>query len=237
MLTHPKRIIGLFLLSFLCYGVFCGIFASEEGSTKVDPQTALKMLKEGNERFLAQSLENPRQRLDRALETATHGQRPFATILSCSDSRVPLEIIFDQGIGDLFVIRVAGNVSGESQIGSIEYGVAHAGTQLVVVLGHTQCGAIAAACTGGGREGSVEALMDMIQPAVERTEKTTGQSGFEIMEACCEENVRYQIEKLLKGSEALQEAVDSGELLVIGGIYNVETGKVQFFDQKTDDNQ
>jgi carbonic anhydrase len=207
------------------------------GTAGVSPSDALKRLQEGNERFVSGKAEHPHSQTDRAKEAAEHGQHPFATILACSDSRVPLEVVFDQGIGDIFAIKVAGNVSGASQLGSIEYGVAHTGTALVVVLGHSKCGAVTAACTGGGHEGNIESLMQAIAPAVQRINMTTGKSGQEIVEPTCLANVYYQIEQLFAGSEILRKAVAEKRVQVIGAVYDIETGSVQFYGShpKTDD--
>ena len=212
------------------------VFASDHGESaqKVAPQEALQMLMDGNARFVAGNLTHPHETIERARETATNGQHPFVTVLSCSDSRVPPNIIFDQGIGDIFAIRVAGNVVGSHELGSIEYGVEHAGTRLCVVLGHTKCGAVTAACTGGGNEGNVKSLMRAIRPAVARTRtemevetSKTGKDVKEIIEACAIQNVIYQIETLYKESEILREAVQKGELLIVGAIYDIESGKVE----------
>ena len=209
--------------------------ASEhDASAGVAPEEALKLLREGNERFVQEKAEHPNSLLDRVHETAEHGQHPFVTILSCSDSRVPLETIFDQGIGDIFVIRVAGNVSGDGQLGSIEYGVAHTGTRLCVVLGHTKCGAITAACTDGGHEGKVEHLMKAIAPAVKRTEAKTGKKGIDAVPDCCKENVYLQIESLYRDSKILRDAVSNGNLVIVGAIYDIDTGKVEFLGQHPD---
>ena len=189
---------------------------------------ALQILREGNSRFVAGQREHPREFLTRAQETAEQGQRPIATFLSCSDSRVPLEIIFDQHIGDLFSIRVVGNICRDSQLGSIEFGVKYLETPLCVVLGHTNCGAITAACTGQGLEENVQSLMHSIHAAVERAEESTGKTGSEIIEVCCVENVFVQIETMILKSSVLRNAVRSGELSIIGAVYDIETGVVTF---------
>ncbi len=204
---------------------------AHEEHPKVSPEQAILWLQEGNARFLAGKVSHPHEELAQAKETAQKGQHPFATILSCSDSRVPLDVIFDRGIGDIFSIRVAGNVNGEAQAGSIEYGVEHCGTRLCVVLGHTQCGAITAACTGGGHEGNIKRLMYQIEPAVKRTEKATGKKGKEIIEECCRENIFCQIDSLLRSSEILREAVEKKELMIVGAVYHIETGNVEFLGQ------
>jgi len=158
------------------------------------------------------------------------------TILSCSDSRVPLNIIFDQGIGDIFSICVAGNLVGEHGLGSIEFGVAQLGTPLCVVLGHTQCAALIAACTAGGNAdggngGNITSLMQAIRPAVQRAENETGKTGKEIAEPCARHNVFYQIEVLCKRSAILRETVQSGQLLIVGAMYDIENGTVEILGQ------
>jgi carbonic anhydrase len=195
---------------------------------KITKEQALKTLIEGNARFVAGKRNHPNEFLTRAQETAEYGQRPIATFLSCSDSRVPLEIIFDQNLGDIFSIRVVGNVCRYSQLGSIEFGVKYLETQLCVVLGHTKCGAVTAACTGQGLEKNVQFLMRAINPALERAQASTGKTGSEIIEVCCIENVFVQIETMFKKSNVLREAARKGELSIIGAVYDIETGLVTF---------
>ena len=195
---------------------------------KMIPSQALLILQEGNARFTIGKREHPTEFLARARETAEQGQRPIATILSCSDSRVPLEIIFDQGIGDLFSIRIVGNVCRESQLGSIEFGISDAGTSLCVILGHTKCGAITAACTGNSVAANLHTLLADIRPAVERAEAVTGKTGEAIIEACCLENIYLQMEVLFRKSAIVREYVRKGELAVVGAVYDIETGAVTF---------
>jgi carbonic anhydrase len=214
---------------FLCSVSF--LSAAEHHGSGVSADAALTLLKEGNARFTAEKEQHPNEKLDRVRSTAEHGQHPFATILACSDSRVPLEVIFDQGIGDIFAIKTAGNTSGRPQLGSIEYGVAHTGTRLVVVLGHTKCGAITAACTDGGHEGSIEFLVKAIAPAVKKTETKTGKSGKDIIPDCCKENVFHQIESIFRNSEIVRTAVAKGDTKVIAALYDIDTGKVEFFGE------
>ncbi|MDR3110127.1 MAG: carbonic anhydrase [Planctomycetaceae bacterium] len=222
---------SFFITIFVC-SLFVLPFAfaanHHDSTPKVEPAAALQKLQEGNSRFVVGNTQHPNANTDCAKETAEHGQHPFATILCCSDSRVPLSVVFDQGIGDIFSVCAAGNVTGPAQNGSIEYGVAHTGTRLVVVLGHTKCGAVTAACTNGGHECNIETLMRAIAPAVKRTEASTGKTGAEIIEPCCKENVYLQIEQLYRCSEILREAARSGELQIVGAIYDVSTGKVDF---------
>jgi len=205
--------------------------------SKITQEQALQILKEGNARFVAGKRDHPREFLTRAQETAEHGQRPIATFLSCCDSRVPLEIIFGQNIGDLFSIRVVGNICRDSQLGSMEFGVKYLETPLCVVLGHTKCGAVTAACTGRGLEENVQALMRSIQPAVERARASTGKTGHDLIEPCCIENIFVQIETMFKKSIVLREAVCRGELSILGAVYDIETGLVTFLGQHPQNEQ
>jgi len=187
----------------------------------------LQLLQEGNARFAAGKLKS-HDHLARARETAEKGQHPMVTILSCSDSRVPPEIVFDQGIGDVFSVRIAGNVCQTSQLGAIEFGTKYLGTPLCVVLGHTKCGAVVAACTGAKLEENIQSLVDSICPAKDKTEAKAGKTGNEIVEDCCEENIFMQIEDMLKKSAVLREMVHKGDLAIIGANYDLETGVVKF---------
>ena len=203
---------------------------------KTTADQVLQILKEGNARFVAGKRESYNF-LERAYETAKYGQHPIATILSCSDSRVPVEIIFDQNIGDIFSVRVAGNTCGDSQLGSIEFGVKYLGSQLCVVLGHTKCGAVIAACTKPELEENIQALVQSISPAVERTQTLTGKTGNEIVEACSEENIFVQIETMFKKSGILREAAQKGELSIVGAVYDIETGIVTFLGEHPQNEQ
>lgn len=194
----------------------------------IPPDKALKILQDGNARFVEGKRLHPYEFLTRAQETAEQGQRPIATILSCSDSRVPLEIIFDQNLGDIFSIRVVGNICRDSQLGSIEFGVRHLGTRLCVVLGHTKCGAVTAACTGADLEENIQSLMLSIAPAIERAQTLTGKTGGDIIEVCCLENVFVQMETMFAKSDILRRAVYHGDLMLVGAVYDIESGVVTF---------
>jgi len=204
----------------------------EKSAEKPTAELAQKRLEEGNVRFQNQQRRLPNSGLSRVRETAKDGQHPFVTMLSCSDSRVPLEVVFDQGIGDIFVIRVAGNVAGDSEIGSIEYGVEHVGTPLLVVLGHTKCGAVTAAATHAHTEGSITKLVERIQPAVEKVTKDTPEiTAEELVKKATVENVWESIKNLMKKSEILRHCVKEDKLRVVGAIYNVETGAVEWLGE------
>ena len=187
---------------------------------------ALELLKEGNSRFTANN-EVKRDLLNQVNETSA-GQYPFAVVLSCIDSRVPVETIFDQGIGDVFSARVAGNVINEDVLGSIEYGCKVAGSKVVVVLGHSKCGAVTAACKGV-ELGNITALLSKIQPAVNEIKKTTDEFDAAAIESVAVKNVELSIEQIRSESPILSEMESKGEIIIVGAIYDVENGKVVWF--------
>ena len=199
-----------------------------------DPTEALERLRAGNARFVANELSLPKPDVERA--RLASGQTPFAVILGCSDSRVPTEIVFDQGLGDLFVIRVAGNIVAPSQIGSIEFAAQKFGTKLVVVLGHTHCGAVEATVEELQRPAekqsrNIAAIVGRIRPSVmDLMESGDAMDYEELVNKAVRENVRYSANALRHGSEVIEELIDSGELLVVGAEYSLDTGVVEFFD-------
>jgi carbonic anhydrase len=198
------------------------------------PEDAARGLKEGNARFAAQHPSHPNAGAARRTETAK-GQRPFATVVACSDSRVPVEVLFDRGIGDLFVIRVAGNVCGPTEIGSVEYAVQHLKTPLVVVMGHSQCGAVIAAVDGSQAPGSLPAIVDLIRPAVARAR--TAQPGLSheaLVAAAIRENVWQGLTDLLTQSSILREAVASKQVQVVGALYDIQSGQVAWLGPPPD---
>jgi len=192
----------------------------------VAPTEAISKLKEGNGRYTSGSLQHPGQTTERRTELAKT-QHPFATIISCSDSRVPPEIVFDQGLGDLFIVRVAGNVINDEGLGSIEYSVDHLGTRLILVLGHQSCGAVQAAkeTIAAKAPGHIESLVTAIKPAVEATAKDD-------LETTVKANVKNVVKALRSSTPILKAKVDSAEIQVIGGYYSLDTGAVTFLDQK-----
>lgn len=202
----------------------------------VDALAALERLRAGNQRFAAdvRSLDAMLSHTRRA--ELAKGQQPFAIILGCSDSRVPAEIVFDQGLGDLFVIRVAGNVVAASQVGSVEFAAAQFGTRLVVVLGHTQCGAIAATVQELMRPSepqsrNIRSIVDRIRPAVEGLLPTElSRDGNALVAAAVRANVRASANQLRHGSAILENLIEHEGLLVVGAEYSLETGLVDFFD-------
>lgn len=194
-----------------------------EAQTKpqpVSPDEALQRILEGNKRFVAEKRQNLQFR-SRIQQTAT-AQYPFAAILSCADSRVPAEIVMDQGLGDLFVVRVAGNVASESGIGSLEFSAAVLGTQLLVVIGHERCGAVAAAVKGDPLPGRIGIFVEEIKPAVRSVQ---GRPGDPVDNAVVA-NVKYQVNKLKEGSSILSNLVAEGKLKIVGCRYDLDTGEL-----------
>ncbi|MBD2356262.1 carbonic anhydrase [Tolypothrix sp. FACHB-123] len=187
----------------------------------VNPQTALNRLIAGNQRFTRGKRLLPRQSKFRLQETVA-AQYPFAAILGCADSRVPAEIVFDQGLGDLFVVRVAGNIASPEAIGSLEYATSVLGTQLILVLGHAKCGAVHAAVEGKPLPGRIGAFVEEIKPAVEIAKKKNGSLEANTIIA----NVQYQAEHLAERSTILGNLIQQGKLKIVGGYYDLATGKV-----------
>ena len=189
---------------------------------------ALQRLRDGNYRF-AHSEENNLQSVNQARRAElVDGQSPFAVIVACSDSRVPVELLFDQGLGDLFVIRVAGNIVAPSQIGSVEFAAAQLGTKLVVVLGHSNCGAVEATLKELSkqqetRSPNLQSIVNRIRPAVELLDNPS-------LHTAVVANVRNSVERLRGRSKLLKALIESGELTVVGAQYSIESGVVDFFD-------
>ena len=200
----------------------------------VPAREALALLREGNRRFVA-DLRNPESLHARRIELAA-GQAPFAAILGCSDSRVPVEIVFDQGLGDLFVIRVAGNIVAPSQVGSVEFAAEQFGTRLVVVLGHSRCGAIGATLEQLQRpkenqSRNLHSIVDLIRPSVEDLLATDLRFNLdELVHQAVRANIRASVNHLRHGSEVIEQLVHNDGLLVVGAEYSLETGMVDFFD-------
>jgi carbonic anhydrase len=197
---------------------------------------ALVRLREGNQRFVMNETTTTTLSSRHRRAALVAGQAPFGIILGCSDSRVPAELVFDQGFGDLFVIRVAGNVVAPSQIGSVEFAAARFGTRLVVVMGHSQCGAIIATVEEllGGRTNESQGLrsiVDRVRPSVEALLPSQGEMDREgLVRAAIRANVRASAEQLRHGSELLEQLIQREGFLVVGAEYSLETGVVTFFD-------
>ena len=190
---------------------------------QLTPNQALTHLLRGNELFVAGWPDHPNQSAQRRRAVSDSGQQPFAIILSCADSRVPPEIIFDQGLGDLFVIRVAGNVLDEIILGTIEYAVEHMHTPLVMVLGHDKCGAITAAVERVPIPSHVQAVLEALQPALLLAE---GQEGDQVSTAI-DANVRYAVKTLQDSEPVLMDACAAGQLRIVGARYDLDTGEVK----------
>lgn len=203
---------------------------TKEMQNAISPNMALELLKDGNKRFVS-NLKINRNLLQQANETSD-GQHPFAVILSCIDSRTSAELIFDQGLGDIFSIRIAGNIINDDILGSMEFGCKVAGAKIIVVLGHTNCGAVKGACDNV-ELGNLSTLIHKIKPAVElevgtianRTSKNTI-----FVERVAELNVRLSVKNILLNSPIIAEMVKAGDIGIVGGIHNIATGAVTFFE-------
>lgn len=203
---------------------------SKETQSSLTPQLAFQILRDGNERFVS-NLRINRNLLQQVNETSA-GQFPFATILSCMDSRTSAELIFDQGLGDIFSIRIAGNVLNEDIVGSMEFATKVVGTKIILVLGHTKCGAIVGACNNT-ELGSLTGLLHKIKPAIAaETSTTTERTGKnpEFVYNVTELNVRQVMQQITAESPIVAELVNNGSLLIAGGVYDVETGIVTFLE-------
>jgi carbonic anhydrase len=217
-----KTCVSIFLMiASLALGTATTLRAA---STAGAPAVALARLKAGNARFISGRLEHPNLSSERRAEL-TRGQRPVAVIVACADSRIPPELVFDEGLGDLFVVRVAGNVLNDQIVGSVEYAVLNLGSRLIVVLGHERCGAVTAArdtvAAGSQAPGHIQSILDAIRPAVEATR---GQG----LEATSQANVRRVVAALQYSTPILQAQVASGAVQVVGANYLLESGTVVF---------
>lgn len=197
----------------------------------ITPDQAIDLLHKGNQRFI-QNLRFNRNLLQQVNETAD-GQFPFATILSCIDSRTPAELIFDQGLGDVFSVRIAGNIVNEDIIGSLEFACKAAGSKLIVVLGHTNCGAIKGACDNA-QLGSLTQLLEKIKPAIQQ-EKTFKEdrngSNLAYVNEVAKINITNSIQNILNKSNIIKELIDQKTIKIIGGLYDVSSGEVLFFEE------
>lgn len=197
---------------------------------------ALQRLQEGNQRFLSEERDRSLPTGQMRRDELVAGQNPFAIILGCSDSRVPAELIFDQGLGDLFVIRVAGNIVAPSQVGSVEFAAERFGTPLVVVMGHSQCGAVQATLEQlerpqENRSPNLRSIVNRIRPSVETLMETKPHSDPDtLLQHAVRANIRTSAHHLRHGSQILEQLIQHDELLVVGAEYSLETGVVDFFD-------
>lgn len=230
-------VVLIILMSFFTYFT---IASEKHQSAKPSPDQVVTMLKQGNARFVSGESTFPnldKSRLHLA-GTQNQGDYAYATVITCSDSRVPVELIFDAGIMDIFVVRVAGNVCDTDEIGSIEYGLAHVNTPVLVVLGHTQCGAVTAvtqAVQGHGHklERNIPPLVENIQPAVKRAMKMHPEAeGKDVIPYAITENVWQSVEELFLNSPSTRELVHQGKAKVVGAIYDVGTGEISWLPEK-----
>lgn len=201
---------------------------TKETQSQLTPDGAKQLLVEGNHRFVNNKMVR-RDLLAQVKETTT-GQFPHSVILSCIDSRTSSELIFDQGIGDVFNARVAGNIVNEDVLGSLEYSCKAAGSKLVVVLGHSKCGAVTSACKGV-ELGNITALLSKVKPAIEKIKPTVDDiTAEDAVQKVADENVMVAINEIRSKSEILAEMEENGEIKIIGGMYDIESGMVTFFD-------
>lgn len=220
MQIQKKKLRNVALVGLL----LCSLFAKAQEA--LTPDQALIKLKEGNKRFVEGKTTKPRQDVNRVKEVST-AQNPFATIVGCSDSRVPNEIIFDQGLGDLFIVRTAGQVSTYASWGSIEFAEEFLGTKLIVVLGHTKCGAVNAAVTVPNVPGHIVTLINAIKPAVE---KARAKHPKDLVHESIYENVRMQVAQLKSLEPVLAKNIAEGKIKIVGAVYDLNTGAVEFID-------
>jgi carbonic anhydrase len=201
----------------------------------ISADEAMRVLKAGNARYVEGKLQHPHQDRARRALTAAQGQHPLAAVLTCSDSRAPAEIIFDQGIGDLFVVRVAGNVAATDEIGSIEYAVDVRAVPLVVVLGHTQCGAVGAVLDGTKLPPNVAKLVAPIKPAVDKAREDNPDADKDVLlKAAITDNVWQAMDDMLRQSPIIREKVKDGRVQVVGALYDLDSGQVQWLGPHPD---
>ena len=229
-----KRI-SLAMFIFLVAAALASPALAASATSGISADEALRILKAGNARYVEGKLQHPHQdRVRRAL-TAAQGQHPLATILTCSDSRTPPEIIFDQGIGDIFVVRVAGNVAATDEIGSIEYGVANLAAPLVVVMGHNQCGAVSAVVDNAKLPPNIASLVAPIKPAVDKAREANPDAAKDVLlKAAITGNVWQAVEDMLRLSPLIRERVKDGRAQVVGALYDLDSGQVQWLGPHPD---
>lgn len=205
---------------------------TKETQSTMTPEKSLRYLKEGNKRFQS-NLKANRNLLEQVNDTS-EGQFPFATILSCIDSRVSAELVFDQGLGDIFSVRIAGNFINEDILGSMEFACKLAGTKLIVVLGHTSCGAVKGACDDA-KLGNLTSMLSKIKPAVNAVSEPKEASkrnsaNLEFVDSVSEKNVLLSIERIKAESQVLAEMHEDGEIMIVGAMYNIQDGSVKFYE-------
>jgi carbonic anhydrase len=199
---------------------------------KMTPAEALNILTEGNSRFVNQNEDD--KDFKSLIKLTQNEQHPFASVLSCSDSRAPVELLFDQALGDIFSVRLAGNIASDKAIGSLEFGSKYLGAKLIVVMGHTSCGAVKAACDDF-KDGHIGEIINMIKPSI-RHEKTIKakedrtSKNADFVQRVCELNVKYQIESILRCSDILEDMTQAKDIGIVGAVYDIATGKVRFLE-------
>ena len=204
---------------------------TKEMQAAITPSMALELLKEGNKRFVS-NLKVNRNLLQQANETSD-GQHPFAVILSCIDSRTSAELIFDQGLGDIFSVRIAGNIINEDILGSMEFACKVAGSKIIVVLGHTKCGAVKGACDHV-EMGNLTALLTKIRPAVDgetMTKENRNSNNSIFVENVATINVKQTVKSITERSPFLKEMIESGQIRIVGGTHDITTGEVTFYPE------
>ncbi|MBI3890344.1 MAG: carbonic anhydrase [Candidatus Wallbacteria bacterium] len=204
----------------------CGVWAAAPVPAGTDPNEALKDLMAGNQRYVEARRAYPHQDAELRARLAK-GQHPIAVILGCADSRVPPELVFDEGLGDLFTVRLAGELPDDLSLGSIEYAVEHLGTRLIVVLGHQKCGAVDAAMHSPSAPGHIQALLAAIQPAIQGA----SEAGHDALDAAVRANVRHVVAALEGDAPILAEAVKSGHVRIVGAEYELESGKIELLSR------
>ena len=195
---------------------------TKEIQDSISPNKAVEMLKEGNQRFLGKNVQD--RDLHIQVQNTSDGQFPYAVVLSCIDSRVPVELVFDQGVGDIFSARVAGNIINEDILGSIEYACGVAGSKAILVLGHTKCGAVTSACKGV-ELGNITALLSKVKPAIANVQERDGEVE---VEEVTKANVHQSIKEIREKSSILADLETEGKIKIVGAVYHVEDGRVTY---------
>ena len=222
------------LCAFVALAAWSAAAVASGGGAGITPEEAWQKLVDGNKRYLENKMNACGESSTVTRETLAKGQKPYAIILSCSDSRVPPEIIFDKGLGEIFVARVAGNVADPVVLGSIEYAAEHLGSPLIMVLGHERCGAVTAAVGAKGKpEGNIGAILRLIQPAVKQAKKeAAGKAKEELVETAIDDNVKLVAANLTKQSKILKEMAEAGKVKIVGAKYDLDDGKVSVMNLK-----
>jgi carbonic anhydrase len=214
------------LFPVLVFLVGAVLATAQKAEEKVTSDSALAELKEGNKHHVAHRYSHPHETPERQIQLVNE-QHPHSQILSCADSRVPPEIIFDQGLGDIFIVRVAGNVAADTELASLEYGAEHLHIPLLVVLGHQRCGAVTAAVQGGEQPGHIPVLVTLLRPAVEKSRGLPGDA----IDNAVRMNVEMVVNQLRSSTPVLSALVKEGKLKIVGGVYSLDTGKVTWLPE------